>query len=76
MVQTSVLVKVYQGLCRHRILRVGWVDQERPGKMSSFHKVLQVGVTVREGKSVTQSRTVYRLEEHPYLGVWGGRGRT
>ena len=46
------------------------------GKMGSFHKVLQVGVTVMEGKSVTQSRTVYRLEEHPYSGVWGGRGRT
>lgn len=44
--------------------------------MGSFHKVLQVGVTVMEGKSVTQSRTVYRLEEHPYSGVWGGRGRT
>lgn len=44
-------------------------------KMSSFHKVERVGVTVRKGKSVTKSRTGYKLEEHCYLGVWGGRVR-
>ena len=44
-------------------------------KMSGFHKVEQVGVTLRKGRSATKSRTGHKFKEHPYLGVWGGRVR-